>query len=184
MQCQSNSKKPPHHHSDRGNPQPHRKHGGDNLSISPPGRKIKEGKKMKRYNKQQEIYLLALANIELLSDIENEIERKYIAENNIINPDGTMPCATYAIEDDVIANKAMDDVAKILTDSGTWGKILEARKQLKDAENALIQYGLRLAPKHEREVLTKAAETNYTVRRKIIDLVIKLDTSTVKTEAV
>jgi hypothetical protein len=145
-------------------------------------RKIKEGKKMKRYNQQQENYLLALANLELLSDIENEIDRKYIAENNIINPDGTIPCATYAIEDDVIANKAMDDIAKIMVDSGIWGEILEARKQLKDAENALIQYGLRLAPKHEREVLTKAAETNYSVRRKIIDLVMKLDTSTVKTE--
>jgi hypothetical protein len=132
------------------------------------------------YNTPQKIYMMAKANLEVLNDAEKEIDKKYIAENNIINPDGSIPCATYAIEDDAIADKAIDDVGKILADSGLWAKILEARKDLKTAEDNLVEYGLSIAPKKERDILTKSAKTNYTIRQKIIDLVIRLDVSTVR----
>ena len=39
-----------------------------------------------------------------------------------------------------------------------------------------------IAPKAERSVLEKSAATNYTIRRKIIDLVLRLDVSTVRTK--
>jgi hypothetical protein len=60
-----------------------------------------------------------------------------------------------------------------------FDQILKARELLKQAENALIAYGLSIAPAREREILSRSAETNYTTRQKIIDLVFRLDTKTV-----
>jgi hypothetical protein len=133
-------------------------------------------------NKQQKAYLLAKAKLEALEQQENEVDRLYIIEKGIKNPDGSIPTRTYMIENDELADKAIDDVGKILVESGLWAKILEARKELKAAEENLINYGLSIIPErlaNEKETLTRAAKTNYTVRRKIIDLVFRLDTSTV-----
>ena len=131
------------------------------------------------YNKVQEEYLLAKAQLELLEEEENKLEQKFIIEKGIVNADGSIPVATYAIDDDETADKAIDDFGKLVVDCGLWAKILKARETLKAAESNLVEYGLSIAPKKEREILEKAARTNYTVRRKIIDLVIKLDARTV-----
>lgn len=133
-------------------------------------------------NKQQKAYLQAKAKLEALEQQENEVDRLYIIEKGIKNPDGSIPTRTYMIKDDELADKAIDDVGKILVESGLWAKILEARKELKAVEENLINYGLSIIPERlasEKETLARAAKTNYTVRRKIIDLVLRLDTSTV-----
>ena len=134
----------------------------------------------RNYNKAQKSYLLAKAQMEVLEDQEKELEQKYIINKGIINPDGTIPKATWCIDDEEIADKAINEFGKILSDSGLWAKILEGRKELKAAENNLIKYGLSIAPPYEKEILTKAAETNYTIRQKILNLVMRLDTTTVK----
>lgn len=133
-------------------------------------------------NKQQKAYLQAKAKLEALEQQENEVDRLYIIEKGIKNPDGSIPTRTYMIENDELADKAIDDVGKILVESGLWAKILEARKELKAVEENLINYGLSIIPTthaSEKEILTRASKTDYATRKKIIDLVFRLDTSTV-----
>jgi hypothetical protein len=55
-----------------------------------------------------------------------------------------------------------------------------ARAAVKDAENALIEYGLSIAPVEIRETLRKESRRILTIRERLIDLVMRLDTRTVK----
>ena len=135
---------------------------------------------MRYFNAEQKAYMQAKAILATLQDEENALDEKYIKENNITNPDGTMPTRTYAIEDDSTAEKAIHEVGKLLADSGLWGDILKARELLKETENALISYGLEIAPASTRETLSSASKTNYTVRDKMINAIMLLDTRTVK----
>jgi hypothetical protein len=132
-------------------------------------------------NKYQKLYLIAKTNLEVLEEKEKEIDRQYIAEHNIVNPDGSIPRATWAIRDDEIAEKAIDETARMVVKSGLWDQILKARKILKETEDNLIKYGLGIIPyQEERKTLEKAVKENYTARMKAINLILKLDTRTVK----
>lgn len=129
-------------------------------------------------NHVQRTYALAKAHLETLQDEENEVDRKYIADHHIINADGTTPRAAWAIDDDEIADKAIDETAKIVEDSGLWAEILAARELLKAAEVELIKYGLEIMPPAyagEKAALQRAAEKDYTTRQKMIDLTMRLD---------
>ena len=133
-------------------------------------------------NKQQKAYLQAKAILETLELQEREQEYQYILDHNIINEDGSIPNQIFCIDNDEVFDKANNEIARMTEESGLWKKILDAREILKQAENDLIEYGLSIIPTthaSEKETLARAAKTNYTVRRKIIDLVFRLDTSTV-----
>jgi oligoribonuclease (3'-5' exoribonuclease) len=132
------------------------------------------------YNKVQETYMLAKAHLEVLQQQEREIEQKYIADHDIVNPDGSIPRASWAIDDDATCETAMAECSKIVQESGLWAEIVEARKLLNAAEKDLLAYGLSIVPKREKQVLEKAVEEDYTVRKKVIDLVLKLDARTVR----
>ena len=131
-------------------------------------------------NKAQEVYMLAKANLDALEEVEADIERKYIAEHNIVNQDGTTPQRIYCIDDDAAFEKANAESAELPEMKANFKEILEAHELLEEAENELIAYGLSIAPEAERSVLERAAATDYTTRRKIIDLVLRLDVSTVR----
>ena len=77
----------------------------------------------------------------------------------------------------------MQETAKIVEESGLWEQILEARKLVNEAEDNLLKYALDIIPHknaHEKHVLQKAVKTDYTTRKKVIDLILKLDTTTIK----
>ena len=130
-------------------------------------------------NKTQRAYMLAKANLEALEALEEELEKQYIAEHNIKNSNGDAPSRVWCIEDEDAFNAANAAVSKQTEESGLWADILKARELFKMAENELIEYGLSIAPVEIRAQLTKAVKTNYTARHKVIDLVFKLDVSTV-----
>lgn len=141
---------------------------------------------MRNYNKPQKMYLLAKANLETLQAQESELEQNYIKENNIVNLDGSIPRASWAIDDETTAEKAMDECSKLVEESGLWAEILKARDSLKEAEENLISFGLGLIPnknKEERKILEKAVKEDYTTRLKVIDLTLKLDARTIKKAA-
>lgn len=133
----------------------------------------------KTTNKIQAHYMIAKAHLETLEAHEKELEHQYIIDNGITNADGSIPKFIYCIENETTFDKANEEQAKIIEDSGLWNKILIARKTLKIAEAKLIEYGLSIVPALEREILAKACQTNFTTRMKVIDLVLKLDVSTV-----
>ena len=124
--------------------------------------------------------MLAKANLDALEEVEADIERKYIAERNITNSDGTTPTRIFCIDDDAAFEKANAESAELPEMKSNFKEILEARELLEEAENELIAYGLSIAPAKERAVLEKAAATNYTTRCKLIDMTLKLDVSTVR----
>lgn len=134
----------------------------------------------KTTNKIQEHYMIAKAHLEALEDREKELEHQYIIENGITNPDGSIPDYIYCIEDKEVFDKANEAQAATIEASGLWQEILAARTTLSIAEEKLIEYGLSIAPAKQREILKKAVKENYTTRLKVIDLVLKLDVSTVK----
>ena len=109
------------------------------------------------------------------------MEAEFVASLGIINDDGTIPEKTWMIDNDEIAEKAIDDFGKIEEESGLWEKILSAKEALKTAEENLIQYALSIIPfQKERATLTKAAGENYKIRMQILENVLKLDARTVK----
>ena len=128
----------------------------------------------------QETYMLAKAHLEALEQQERDVEQKYIREHGIVNDDGSIPRASWAIDNDEICEKAMADCSKLALGSGLWAELVEARKLLELAENDLLAYGLSLVPKAERDILSKAVIDNFTVRKKVVDLTMKLDARTVK----
>ena len=123
--------------------------------------------------------MLAKANLDALEEVEADIERKYIAEHNIVNADGTTPTRIFCIDDDATFEKANAESAELPEMKANFKDVLEARDLLEEAENELIAYGLSIAPEAERSVLERAASANYTTRCKLIDMTLKLDVSTV-----
>ena len=133
-------------------------------------------------NKQQKAYLQAKAVLETLEQQEGELEYKYILDNNITNEDGSIPERIFCIDNEEVFDRANQELAQATEKNGLWQKILDAREIVRQAEDGLIEYGLSIIPTahaNEKEILTRASKTDYTVRRKIIDLVFRLDTSTV-----
>jgi len=130
-------------------------------------------------NRIQKNYMVAKA---LVAQIEwqEEIERKYIADKGIRNPDGSVPELLFCMDDDAAFDVANAEFSEIIVNAGLEKELNAARDSLKAAEDRLIAYGLSIAPAGVRSVLQEAVKKDSTTRAKIIDLAFKLDVSTVK----
>lgn len=131
-------------------------------------------------NSAQRAYMLAKAHLQALKEQEAEIERAYIVAQGIHNGDGTIPERVYCIDDAETFERASAETSAEIEGSGLWADILAAEKQLKTAEDAMIAYGLSIAPVGIRATLERGVKENYTIRQKVIDLVFRLDVSTVR----
>lgn len=134
---------------------------------------------IRKYNAEQRAYMIARANLDALESVHVDMERNYIKAQNIINDDGTTPERIYCIYDEETFERINQEFSALPEVKALWEEILEARELLKQAENQLIAYVLSLAPAREREILAQSAAANYTTRKKLIDLALKLDASTV-----
>lgn len=102
---------------------------------------------MKRtMNKIQKSYMTAKARVQEVESQQEAIEKKYIADNGIVNPDGSVPEFLYCMDDDAAFEKANDECAALIAAAGLEAALLSARSDLKAAEDRLISYGLSLAP--------------------------------------
>lgn len=124
-------------------------------------------------NIQQRNYAKAKAFLESLEAEEKQQEAEYIKANCLIGIS-----AIYEIEDDEEFDKHNNALSAITNSSGLWDKILDARKLLKSAEDALIEWGLSYAPAKVRMTLSEQARTNITNRLKIIDWTFRVDAKT------
>ena len=131
-------------------------------------------------NAIQRQYMTAKAQLETLESIAQDLERDYIRVHHIVNADGTIPTAIYCIDDEATFDRANAETDAMPEHQANWTEQLKAREALKAAEDALIAYGLSIAPAKVRETLRRAAATDYTTRCKIIDLAFRLDVSTVR----
>lgn len=134
----------------------------------------------KSTNKVQENYMVAKAAVKTIEARMEEMERQYIADNGIVNPDGSVPDLIYCMEDDTAFSKASEECSAMIVAAGLESELNAARAVLKATEDRLIQYGLSIAPAGVREVLQRGIKQNACTRMKLIDLVFRLDVSTVK----
>lgn len=135
-------------------------------------------------NSAQRAYMLAKAHLQALKDREAEIERAYIIAHSIRNADDTIPERVYCIDNMETFNRAVEATSAEIEGSGLWADILAAEESLKAAEDAMIAYGLSIAPAGIRATLERGVKENYTIRLKVIDAVFHLDVSTVKGKGV
>lgn len=130
-------------------------------------------------NKFQRSYMVAKARVEAVKAQQEAIEKKYIADNGISNPDGSIPKLIYCMEDDAAFEKANEECSSLIVAAGLEAELSAANDTLKAAEDRLIAYGLSLAPAGVRAALEKDVKENYTTRQKVLDLAFRLDVSTV-----
>ena len=130
-------------------------------------------------NKTQKAYMIAKARVQEIESRQEEIERKYIADKGIVNPDGSVPEYVWCMDDDAAFDKANEEVSALIAAAGLESEAKAARAALKSAEDRLIAYGLSLAPAGVRATLERGVKQNADTRQKVIDLTFKLDASTV-----
>lgn len=131
-------------------------------------------------NMQQRNYALALAAVQVLEAEEKACESVYCLQNGYVDEHGNPATRIYQIQDDAVFDAANDDFSSL--NESLYTRLYAAKDALRDAENALIDFGLSILPKayaRERELLARKAKEDSTLRRKLIDNAFKLDTRTI-----
>ena len=131
-------------------------------------------------NNIQRAYMVAKARVQEVESLQDAAEKKFIADNGIVNPDGSVPEFLYCMEDDAAFEKANAECAALIASAGLEEELNAARAALKTAEDRLFAYGLSLAPAGVRATLEDAVQRNAATRAKVLDLAFRLDVSTVR----
>ena len=132
----------------------------------------------KTMNNAQRAYMIAKARVQEIEFQQEEIEKKYIADKGIVNPDGSTPDFLWCMDDDAAFEKANEECSALIV-AGLESALNAARDNLKAAEDRLIAYGLSLAPAGVRATLEQGVKQNATTRQKVLDATFRLDVSTV-----
>ena len=133
----------------------------------------------KTMNKAQRAYMIAKARVQEIESQQEEIEKKYIADKGIVNPDGSTPDFLWCMDDDAAFDKAIEEFSALISAAGLESALNAARDDLKAAEDNLISYGLSLAPAGVRATLERGVKQSAATRQKLIDLTFRLYASTV-----
>lgn len=127
-------------------------------------------------NKQQKAYAAARAHFEAISELSNQNEAQFILEQGVINPDGSIPDRLFKIDDLDVFDRVCElfYLSPLCLDD----EYNAAEKELRQAEDLLIEYALSLVPPHIAGVLRECSDSIQT-RQQLIDLTFRLDSSTV-----
>jgi hypothetical protein len=132
-----------------------------------------------KLNREQKDYIETKKALEALEEREHELEADFVKKLGVKNEDGSIPSRTWAIDDDKIADQAIDDFGALVEECGLWKELCEAKEAFRKAEERLVNYAISIIPcKKEREILTTAS-SNLKYRIQIIETVMKLDTKTI-----
>ena len=127
-------------------------------------------------NKVQKDYAEALAAKKAAQEAIDEAEVAFIRERGIINPDGSVPASLYMIDDENLFDEVCEEFGKL---NGSLNDACNvAFEALVNAEDALIDWGLSLAPEGVRKTL-EGHRKEYKCRTRLIDLAFRLDSRTV-----
>lgn len=127
-------------------------------------------------NNQQKAYATARANFEAISELSNKNEAKFISELGIINQNGSIPDRLFKIDDIDVFDSVCESfyLSPLCLDD----EYKAAEKELRQAEDLLIEYALSLVPPNIAGVLRELSNSIQT-RQQLIDLTFRLDSSTV-----
>ena len=134
-----------------------------------------------RYSEQQRAYNQARQASELAGARAAAHERAFLAARGATDRRGRV---LWQIENDAVfdaleAEYQADPEAVKLQNAN-----MEARAVLIKTEKALVAWALSIVPAGVRATLAPAAETDHATRKKIIDLAMRLDASTISRRVV
>ena len=96
-------------------------------------------------NKFQRAYMVAKARVQEVESQQEAIEKKFIADKGIVNPDGSVPEFLYCMEDDAAFEKANDECAALIVSAGLEEELNAARSVLKASEDTAAGMSARPA---------------------------------------
>lgn len=137
-----------------------------------------------RYSEQQRAYNQARQASELAGARVAAHERAFLAARGATDRRGRPARFLWQIENDAVfdaleAEYQADPEAVKLQNAD-----MEARAVLIKTEKALVAWALSIVPAGVRATLALAAETDHATRKKIIDLAMRLDASTISRRVV
>lgn len=131
-------------------------------------------------NKYQKNYAVAKAAVQAIDEKIIEAEHDYIMAKGIKNLDDSIPEHIYCIDENELFEKSNQEFGQIIIDMELEEQLSKAKEILRRAEDAMIEYGISIAPDVLKELMSRLVKTDYNIRCKIIDMVFRLDASTVK----
>ena len=136
-------------------------------------------------NKQQRAYALAKSKYQLAKDEVKAYEHEFILRENVRNKDGSVPEYIWTMDEpsEEYFNKVCDKLYAEKAYNDLCNAEQAAFKDVEEAEEKLIDYALSLPmPEGVRQTLSEHRK-DWKVHNKLIDLAFRLDTRTVKKEA-
>ena len=91
---------------------------------------------MRKYSKEQKAYIEAKKALDILESQEKKMEADFVKSLGIVNEDGSVPVATWAIDDDEAADKAIEDFGKLGETDPLFKKLDEACGRNRELWNA------------------------------------------------
>lgn len=67
-----------------------------------------------KMNKAQRAYMIAKARVQEIESRQEEIEKKYISDKGIVNPDGSTPDFLWCMDDDAAFEKANEECSALI----------------------------------------------------------------------
>lgn len=137
-----------------------------------------------RYNAQQRAYSQALRSSEMAEARAAAHERAFLEARGATDRRGLPARRLWQVEDDATFDALEAEYQADPEAVELQGAEMAARSSLIKAEKALVAWALFIVPAGVRSTLAPAAETDRSTRKKIIDLAMRLDASTVSRRAV
>lgn len=131
-------------------------------------------------NKYQKQYAIAKASVQAIEEAISKVEHDYIMDRGIVNPDNSIPEHIYCINEISLFDKTNQECSELIIAMGLEEGFNKSKKNLRNAEEALIAYGISNAPVGLKETLSKGVDADYDIRKKMVDVVFRFDATTVK----
>ena len=128
-------------------------------------------------NKIQENYAKAKARLDAIKEMQDANEADFIRESGYVNDDGTVPSHLWMMDDESRFDELSEQFDS--SDKNLFFKVRDAEKELKKAEDALIDFGLSISPVEIRNTLN-LNRNNWKIRKQLVNLAFRLDAKTVK----
>ena len=143
-----------------------------------------ERQEIMRYSEQQRAYNQARQASELAGARASAHERAFLAARGATDRRGRPARCLWQIENDAVFD-ALEVEYQADPEAVKLQKAdMSARAALIKAERDLVAWALSIVPAGVRSTLVPAAEKDHATRKKIIDLAMRLDASTISSRVV
>ena len=143
-----------------------------------------ERQEIMRYSEQQRAYNQARQASELAGARASAHERAFLAARGATDRRGRPARCLWQIENDAVFD-ALEVEYQADPEAVKLQKAdMSARAALIKAERDLVAWALSIVPAGVRSTLAPAAEKDHATRKKIIDLAMRLDASTISSRVV